>query len=295
MLFFSLFLACQQGQNTASDYVPGTIETNGAVIATVNGVQIKDGIVDVLLKDVPAEKQAEIKAGPNFSRMKDQLITSEILYQAAVKENIHKDADAQVVMAITEREVMTDFLIKKLAKAKMTDEYLKGWYDDHLVQFKKETAEVSLILLPSQEEADAVVAALDAGGDFAALAKEKSMDPTTKEKGGSMGEIEMNAIPPQVAIALNSVEEGKHTTAINMGGAFGILKYNNKKTAVTSFEDAKEQIKESAIQELSQEIIKEVKDKATVVLPNEPKAEEKSDAAEEKSEKKEDNHDGHNH
>lgn len=283
---FSAFLACGE---QPKEYTPGVIETDGALIATVNGTQIKDGIIDALLKDVPADKQAEIKASPNFARMKDQLITTEVLYQEAIKANIHKDKDAQLVMHLTEREVLTDFLVKKLAKEKMTDEYLKTWYDDHLVQFKKETAEVHMIVAGSQADADAIVAELDAGGDFAAIAKEKSIDPQTKANGGSLGEIELSAVPPQMAMALNSVEEGKHTKPINMGGAFGILKSENKKKEVTPFEEVKEQIQENALSEVSQEIIKELREKASVQMAGEEakaeiKVEEKPEAPAEKTE-----------
>lgn len=284
-LFFA-FLACGE---QPKEYTPGVIETDGALIATVNGTQIKDGIIDALLKDVPVDKQAEIKASPNFARMKDQLITTEVLYQEAIKANIHKDKDAQLVMHLTEREVLTDFLVKKLAKEKMSDEYLKTWYDDHLVQFKKETAEVHMIVVSSQADADAIVTELDAGGDFATIAKEKSIDPQTKANGGSLGEIELSAIPPQMAMALNSVEEGKHTKPINMGGAFGILKSENKKKEVTPFEEVKEQIQENALSEVSQEIIKELREKASVQMAGEEakaeiKVEEKPEAPAEKTE-----------
>jgi peptidyl-prolyl cis-trans isomerase C len=277
MFLLTLLLACEPNEQSQS-YVPGAIETTGATIATVNGVQIQEGIIDALLKDVPADKQAEIKASPNFSKMKDQLITTEVLYQEAIKANIHQDADAQLVMHLTEREVLTDFLIKKLAKEKMTDEYLKTWYDEHLVQFKKETAEVFMIVAANQADADVIVAELDAGGDFAAIAKEKSIDPQSKANGGSLGEIELSAVPPQMAMALNSAEEGKHTKPINMGGAFGILKSMNKKTDVTPFEEVKDQIKENALTEISQEIVTELREKANVVMPDEaPKADVKAD------------------
>ena len=57
LTILSTFLACGE---QPKEYIPGVIETDGALVATVNGVQIKDGIIDALLKDVPAEKQAEI-------------------------------------------------------------------------------------------------------------------------------------------------------------------------------------------------------------------------------------------
>ena len=60
-ILLGALIACNQPAPTA-EYVPGVIETDGKLIATVNGVQIKDGIVDSLLKDVPEAQRAMIMA-----------------------------------------------------------------------------------------------------------------------------------------------------------------------------------------------------------------------------------------
>ena len=152
-ILLGAFMACNQPATNA-EYVPGVLETDGKLIATVNGVQIKDGIVDSLLKDAPEAQRAAIMAGPQFAQLKEQLVTTEVLYQEAVKANIHKDKDAQLMMHLTEREVMTDFLVKQLAKAKLTDEKLKQWYDDHAVQFRIDKADVFMIATDDQAGAD---------------------------------------------------------------------------------------------------------------------------------------------
>ena len=133
--------------------VPGAIKADGTLIATVNGVAIKDGIVDSLMKDIPAEQRAMIMAGPQFAQLKDQLVTTEVLYQEAIKAKIHEDPDAQLMMSLTAREVLQDFLVKKLANERMTDAKLQEWYDEHLVQFQKDSAD--LFMLATQEEAAA--------------------------------------------------------------------------------------------------------------------------------------------
>ena len=52
----------------------------------------------------------------------------------------------------------------------------------------------------------------------------------------------------------------------------------NKKTDVTPFEEVKDQIKENALTEISQEIVTELREKANVVMPNEaPKADVKAE------------------
>ena len=57
-ILLGAFMACNQPATT-SEYVPGVLETDGKLIATVNGVQIKDGIVDSLLKDMPEAQEVK--------------------------------------------------------------------------------------------------------------------------------------------------------------------------------------------------------------------------------------------
>ena len=68
-ILLGALMACNQPA-TAPEYVPGVLETDGKLIATVNGVQIKDGIVDSLLKDAPEAQRAAIMAGPQLLNSK---------------------------------------------------------------------------------------------------------------------------------------------------------------------------------------------------------------------------------
>ena len=266
-ILLGALMACNQPTNTP--YVPGVLETEGKLIATVNGVQIKDGIVDSLLKDVPEEQRAMIMAGPQFAQLKDQLVTTEVLYQEAIKANIQADKDAQLMMHLTEREVLTDFLVKKLAKAKMTDEKLKEWYDEHQVQFRKDSADVFMIATDDEATATAAYSALEGGKAFAAVAQEFSVDPRTKEAGGALGNMDMANFPPQMVTALDGVSEGGFTTPVDMGQGFVILRSENRKKEVTPFEEVKDQIKEDAMKEAAQDVVKELREKATVEFPAE--------------------------
>ena len=266
-LLIGLLTACNP---PAEPYVPGVIETDGKVIATVNGVQIKDGIVDSLLKDVPEAQRAMIVAGPQFAQLKEQLITTEVLYQEAIKANIQADPDAQLMMNLTEREVLTDFLVKKLAKAKLTDAKLQEWYDEHLVQFRKDTADLSMIATDDENTANAAAAELKAGVAFADVAAKYSTDPRTKATGGSLGNMDLSGLPPQIVQAVDSIPEGETLSSpVNMGQGFMILKVENRQQSVTPFEEVKEQISETALKETAQEVVAELREKATVEFPAE--------------------------
>ena len=46
-----------------------------------------------------------------------------------------------------------------------------------------------------------------------------------------------------------------------------ILKVENRKKSVTPFEEVKDQIKEEALKETAQEVVKELREKASVEFP----------------------------
>jgi parvulin-like peptidyl-prolyl isomerase len=144
---------------------------------------------------------------------------------------------------------------------------MKKWYDDHMVQFKKEEADLAMIVVNTEEEANKAVAELDGGADFAIVATKYSIDPQTKATGGQMGSVDLRSMPPQMKMELDKVEDGKHSPAINMGSAFGILKVNKRTNTLTPLEEVKDQIKEDMLQEESQTLVKELRDAATVVTP----------------------------
>ena len=268
-ILLGTLIACNQPATNA-EYVPGVIKTDGKLIATVNGVQIKDGIVDSLLKDAPAEQRAMIMAGPQYAQLKEQLVTTEVLYQEAVKANIHKDVDAQLMMHLTEREVMTDFLVKKLAKAQLTDEKLKQWYDDHAVQFRVDKADLFVIQTKDQATADQAYAALTSGQAFADVANQFNGE-VAKDKGGAVGNVDVTNLPQNMTQALDAVAAGAFTTpvALEMGRGFVIAKLENRQKSVTPFEEVKDQIKEEALKETAQEVVKTLREKASVEFPAE--------------------------
>ncbi len=72
-------------------------------------------------------------------------------------------------------------------QVKVTDDEIQKYYDEHLDKYStSEQREVSHILVQGDDEAkaQAILDELNAGADFATLAKEKSEDIGSSEEGG---------------------------------------------------------------------------------------------------------------
>jgi foldase protein PrsA len=69
----------------------------------------------------------------------------------------------------------------------LSDEAVQAYFEANEEQLTAEVACASHILVATQEEADEIVALLDAGEDFATLAGERSQDPQSGAAGGQLG------------------------------------------------------------------------------------------------------------
>jgi len=89
----------------------------------------------------------------------------------------------------------------------------------------KDSAAVNLriIVVDSAERAQEIAAELKKGGDFADLARRKSIDPTASE-GGSLGMIVLSSLRPELRDALVGVVPGHTTGIVKSPLGFAILK-----------------------------------------------------------------------
>ena len=262
---FIMFQACgEQASSSTSVHIPGELPKTGDVIATVNGVNIHQNTVDAILKQFPADRIEEFKAQGGMEQMKEQLILTEALYQEAIKLGIHKQDDIKVSLAMAERQVLAEATVQSQAEARITDEKIQKWYDEHLVQFRVSEADLAMIMLNTEEDATEIKAELDNGADFTAIAKEKSEDPRTKDKGGEMGVMDLKQMPPSIKTPVEAAKNGDIIGPIDLMGKYALFKVNSINKGVKEIAEVKEEIKSNLMQEEGKAYVEEIRAKAQV-------------------------------
>ena len=165
MLLALTFAACQPA---APERIPGDMPRDGVALETVNGKPVTQGMLDALLGTIPEATRKQLEEAGQIDRVKEELITTDALYQEALAKNLHKDAKVQTQLLMAERTVLVNHLVRTEVDARTTDEAMKKWYDEHLVQFRNEQVQAAHILAKTEEEAKAIKAELDAGAAGAA-------------------------------------------------------------------------------------------------------------------------------
>ncbi len=249
----------------ATPRTPGDMPGKGTVIAKVGDGEVTQEMLDATLARIPEAQRAQLEQQGQMDQVKESLYVGEVLYRDALAAGLQNDPKVKVTLALAERSALAEAIIEKKVDEAITDARIQQWYDDHKVQFAQEQAKLSIIVLPDEAVAAEVKAALDAGGDFAALAKEKSEDTKTKDTGGDLGWVEKRSLPPDFGTPVFGAEKGTIVGPLAAGPRQLIFRVEDKR-ATTPLDEVKDQVKESLKQEVAQEYITAAREKATAAM-----------------------------
>lgn len=167
----------------ATAQAPATPVTEDTVIATVNGVDITAGHLALMRAQLPQQYQ-QLPDAALYQALIEQAISQELLAQTV--DEMGKTAE--LALENEARVIRANIAMTKTAEAAATDDALKSAYDTQYANAQPTTEyHAAHILVQTEDEAKAIKADLDKGGDFAAIAKEKSTDKGSAANGGDLG------------------------------------------------------------------------------------------------------------
>jgi parvulin-like peptidyl-prolyl isomerase len=175
-------------------------------------------------------------------------INTELFYQEALKNGLNKDPKIAKQIRDLQKEILANQYIQKeiVEKLKVNDTEAREYFDTHQEEYQVEI-KLSQILAATDDQAQMLKASLDNGEDFARLAREKSMDPTTKERGGDLG-IYLRRGSGQIPIDFEekvfSLKKGGISDPIKLSDGFHIMKVIDRRAASQSvkFEDIRDDL-----------------------------------------------------
>lgn len=234
--------------------------------ATVNGKPIKQSWVDYIMKDAQARGQ---KGDGLKNAVINELVGSELAYQEAVRQGIDKNPDLIIASEIGQRKLVVNaFLADFMKKNPVTDADKKAAYE----QYKKELGDKEYsarhILVKTEAEATDLAAQLKKGGDFAKLAKEKSLDPGSKEKGGDLGWFSPAGMVKPFSDAVTSMKKGEVSAPIQTQFGWHVIKLvDSRATQVPAYEKVKDGLERTLQQRKLEKMMLGLKEKAKIDVP----------------------------
>jgi parvulin-like peptidyl-prolyl isomerase len=205
------------------------------------GVKITDAQIQKKVDDVKKQyfggDQKKFEAG-----LKAQSYTIEAL---------REDARAQLVSEGIYKDITGD--------VKVSDAQAQQYYDDNIDRYKvAESREVRHILVKTKDEADALHDQLVNGASFATLAKEKSLDPGSKDQGGKLTVSKGQTVAPFDKAAF-SLDTNEISDPVKTQYGYHIIQplTDVKPGRVTPFTQVRDQIKSQLLQQKKGDAVSE--------------------------------------
>lgn len=232
------------------------------VVASVNGEKItKDDLYETLTDKYGAsavnalieEKIIDMEAEKAKIKISDDDIAAEMQNYADSVGGQQALDMFMMQQGITkedlEKEIVQYLKIEKLIgpKIDVTEEEMKEHFEENKESFnEEEQVQASHILVEDEETAKEVKEKVDAGEDFAELAKEYSTDPGSKDNGGDLGYFGKGKMVKEFEEAAFALEVDGVSDIVKSENGYHIIKVTGKKEAKEAvFEDVKEEIKET--------------------------------------------------
>jgi peptidyl-prolyl cis-trans isomerase C len=240
--------------------------TADTVAATVNGKAITEGDLAIAAQNF-RDELAQIPPQGRRRAVLEVLIDIELMARAAEASGLDQDeAVAHRLQMVRDRALRAEYLRAKVFEA-VTDEAVQQRFDEMLADFVPgDEISASHILVASEEEANAVIADLDAGGDFAAVAKEKSLDPGSAANGGSLGFFARDQMVKPFEDAAFALEVGSYTKEpVQSDFGWHVIRLDEKrKQPPPTLADESDAIREALARELFAAEVDRVRAAATI-------------------------------
>jgi parvulin-like peptidyl-prolyl isomerase len=193
--------------------------------------------------------------------VKEELITTDALYQEALAKNLHKDAKVQTQLLMAERTVLVNHLVRTEVDARTTDEAMKKWYDEHLVQFRNEQVQAAHILAKTEEEAQGHQGRARRRGRLRRCRRRQVPRHQDRPHRRRHRLARKRELPPTLSQPLYAAEKGAVLDPIQSPSGWHVFKVMDKREVVP-FEETKDQIKGKMQSEIAEAYVKEIVEKS---------------------------------
>jgi peptidyl-prolyl cis-trans isomerase C len=201
------------------------------------------GQYDLLLKERLAQGGQDTPEVRNA--VKEELNTRELLSREAKKEGLDKNTDVKTQMDLAAQTVLVRaYVTDWVKKNPIPDADLHKEYDAIKSQIGDKEYNVRHILVKTEDQAKEIITELQKGAKFDELAKARSEDPGSKDKGGELGwNAPANFVKP-FGDAMKATPKGKFTPQpVQTQFGWHVIEVDDVRDAkVPSFEEVKPQL-----------------------------------------------------
>ena len=228
--------------------VPNAFSQERILVAKLNGEDIYLDEVLRLVEKLPDEiRQQPLET--YFDRLIDDIVDSRLAAAAGNEAGLTNDERVIEQMSIAAQRVLAEAWINSELRKSITDEAVQQAYDIFVAdEQSRHEVRARHILVKEKAEAEAVIAELQGGADFAELAKKLSTGPSGPN-GGELGYFPRGAMVPAFENAAFALAAGSFTqTPVQTQFGWHIILVEEKRIAeAPTIEELAPQLRQNLI------------------------------------------------
>lgn len=234
------------------------------VVATVEGDTISAEMIDAVAQ-ARLQKNADALTEQERAQLTEELIQLFVLSSAAEKKKLQKDPEVAMQLDLQRRTLLAQKMVQQYLEANpATDTEIQQAYD---AQFGSAQTEYKArhILLETSDQAQGVIAQLDGGADFAALATERSTGPSAAN-GGDLGWFAAAQMVKPFSDAVAALDNGTYsrTPVQTQFGWHVILKEDQRQVPPPALDSVRQGIERQLMQQKIGSFMSEMRNSAKI-------------------------------
>jgi peptidyl-prolyl cis-trans isomerase C len=246
----------------ASCFAAGAQE---AAVAKVNGRLITES--DMKLAE--AEIGGDLGTLPDSTRRRvlvEFLIENQLFADAAESQKLGSGASHDQRTQYARRNALRDLYFDKNVRAAVNERDARKFYETELGAAKpEEEVRARHILVESREKARDLFEKIAHGSDFAALARQYSMDPGSKDQGGELGFFGRGQMVPQFEEAAFKLKRGEVGEPFQTQFGWHLVRVDERRRRpAPAFESVKDRVLAAMIHQKAQQIAADLRRKAEI-------------------------------
>jgi len=238
-------------------------DLGGDALATVDGEAVSDRLLHAFIYQYPGMDADSIPAEQK-EQLAEHMVNLVILTREAERRGLHREDDVRAALALERMQTLSDRLVRKLEEDEpISDEEVQARFDERFGSVNEYKA--AHILVEDEELARDLLARIEAGEDFGALAEEYSQDGSAAD-GGNLGWFNPDQMVPPFADAVRDLGPGnisQEPVQTNFGWHL-ISVEDSRESDGPTLDEVREDIVNRIRQEKVQNFVNELREQAEV-------------------------------
>jgi peptidyl-prolyl cis-trans isomerase C len=236
------------------------------VVAKVNGTTLHRSDLQIQLRNAPAQIQQQ-PFDKIYPALLNNMVNAELLEQASRKAKVDQTPRVKQEIAAAQTQILVNAYVASIARSQITDAKLRQAYDQYAKEApQSEEVHARHILVSSEQEAKDIIDQLKKGADFAAIAKDKTTDPSGKSNGGDLGYFTKQDMVPEFANAAFAMKPGDFSqTPVHTQFGWHVIKVEDRRPGkAATYEQAAPAIQDQMVQQIVAQKLQELRGQAKI-------------------------------